>query len=78
MKELSTDKNNAELSMIIKSLIKFIVIDGKQHVKKEEQLPYIRKYIYTLTKAVNGHSSMVNMQNLSKQIENDLRRLTVE
>lgn len=78
MKELSTDKNNAELSRIVKSLIKFIVIDGKEHVKKEDQVLYIRKYIYTLTKSVNGESSMVNMKQLSQQIENDLRKLTVE
>lgn len=78
MKDLSPEKNNAELSMIIKSLIKFIVIDGKEHVKKEEQLQYIRKYVYTLTKSVNGHSSMVNMRKLNKQIEKDLKRLAIE
>lgn len=78
MKDLDLNKNSTELSMIIKSLIKFIVIDGQEHVKKEEQKQYIRKYIYTLTSCINGHSSMINMEKLTKQIESDIQKLLVE
>lgn len=75
IKDLNAHKNSAELSMIIKSLIKFIVIDGQKHVKKDEQILYISKYIYTLSSSLNGHSAMINMKNLTQQIEKDIRKL---
>jgi len=78
MKNVDANKNSAELSRIIRSLIKFIVIDGQQHVKKEEQILYIQKYIYTLSKSINGHTSIVDMNKISQQIEKDLKRITLE
>ena len=78
MTNIDPHKNSAELSRIIRTLIKFIVIDGQQHVKKEEQIPYIQKYIYTLSKSINGHTSIVDMNKISQQIEKDLKRLTLE
>jgi len=78
MKNVDANKNSAELSRIIRSLIKFIVIDGQQHVKKEEQILYIQKYIYSLSKSINGHTSIVDMNKISQQIEKDLKRITLE
>jgi hypothetical protein len=78
MKNVDINKNSAELSLIIRSLIKFIVIDGKQYVNEEKQIPYIQKYIYTLSKSINGHTSIVDMNKISRQIEKDLQRLSLE
>ncbi len=78
MENMDLNKNSAELSLIIRTLIKFIVLDASQHIKKKEQIPYIKKYIFTLSKAMNGHTSIVDMNEVSKQIEQDLKRLTIE
>lgn len=78
MNNIEENKNSQELSLIIRSLIKFIVLDGAKHVSKKERVVYIQKYIYTLSKCVNGQSSIIDMRKISDQIEKDIALLNLE
>lgn len=78
MKNLDSNKNSAELARIIRTLIKFIVIDGAKHVKEKDKASYIQQYIFTLSKSINGHTSIVDMNKISQQIEKDLNRISLE
>ncbi len=62
-----------ELTNIIRSLLHFIVIDGKNHIDKNiNKEKYIKNYLYILSKSINGDSSIVNMKVIHDQIEEDL------
>lgn len=74
--QLNTSTDNTELSKIIKSLISFIVIDSKDFIKEEAQEAYIKKYIYTLTKSMNGANNFVNVNTLWKAVKNDIKLIS--
>jgi len=48
---LDKDISKAELIKIIRSLMSFIVIEGKGFVSGKQKETYIKQYLYTLTKA---------------------------
>ncbi len=72
MKELQKDLNTIELTRIIRSLMHFIVIDGKNFVNETEKKAYIKSYLYTFTKSINGMNDFVNMKVIHDQIEKDI------
>jgi len=74
---LVLDENitKAELIKIIRSLIAFIVIDGKDYVKEELLESFIKQYLFTLSKSMNGGNNFVNVNTLWKSIEKDISYL---
>jgi len=68
---LDENINKVELVKIIRSLISFIVIDGKDFVKEEQKEAYIKKYLYKLSKSMNGANDYVNVNTIWKIVEKD-------
>lgn len=72
MKELQKDIKTIELTRIIRSLMHFIVIEGKDFVSEKDKKAYIKSYLYTFTKSINGMNDFVNMKVIHDQIEDDI------
>lgn len=72
MKELQKDIKTIELTRIIRSLMHFIVIEGKDFVNEKDKKAYIKSYLYTFTKSINGMNDFVNMKMIHDQIEDDI------
>lgn len=72
MKEIQKDIKTIELTRIIRSLMHFIVIEGKKFVSEDEKKAYIKSYLYTLSKSINGMNDYVNMKFIHDQIEKDI------
>lgn len=53
----------------------FIVIDGKDFVKTELKEAYIKQYLYTFSKSLNGANDFVNANTLWKVVEKDVLKL---
>lgn len=73
--ELNETVDHVELSKIIKSLISFIVVDGKKFVTEENRAKYTTEYIYTLTKSMNGDNNFVNFNHIKDVIEQDISNI---
>jgi len=67
-----------ELAKIIRSLISFIVLDGKDLVKDELKEIYIKKYLFTLSKSLNGENKFINVNTIWKLVEKDVSILLNE
>jgi len=61
-----------QLVTIIRSLLSFIIIDGKKLIDHEHRQEYVKRYLYTLSKAMNGVNPLINMNELIAQIEQDI------
>lgn len=72
MKELPQNLNSIELTKIIRSLMQFIVIDGRKFIDEKKKKEYIKSYIYTFSKSINGMNDFVNMKMIHDQIEKDI------
>lgn len=69
---IDKDTNKVELVKIIRYLISFIVIDGKDYIKDELKEDYIKQYLLILSKSMNGVSNYVNINTLYRTIEKDV------
>ena len=61
-----------QLVTIIRSLLSFIIIDGKKFIDPKHEQAYIQKYLYKLSTSVNGISQITDMNKLMAQIEKDI------
>ena len=65
--------HTVELTNIIRSLLKFIVIESKDYIVEETaRKEYIKSYLYLISKSINDASPTINMQTIHDQIEEDL------
>jgi len=72
MKKKINNKEKDELIKIVRSLISFIVIDGKELINEDLKNEYVKKYIFRLSKSMNGINEFVDLNVIQKQIEKDL------
>ncbi|MGB6268187.1 MAG: hypothetical protein WBF67_04180 [Olleya sp.] len=68
---LDQDINKEELVKIIRSLVSFIVLESKTYISEDLKETYIKHYIQTLTKSMNGIHDFVNANNIWKSVEQD-------
>jgi len=61
-----------QLVTIIRSLLSFIIIDGKMFIDPKHEQAYIQKYLYKLSTSMNGISQITDMNKLMAQIEFDI------
>ena len=67
------DLQKVELINIVRSLLKFVVIESKTFfVEDADKKEYIKGYLYMISKSLNGASPIINMQSIHDQIEEDL------
>lgn len=69
---LDKEIDKAELVKIIRSLIVFIVRDGKGFVNEEQMEAYVKQYLLTLSKSMNGINDFVSMNSIWAIVKNDL------
>jgi hypothetical protein len=69
---LDPSNGSKELIKVVRSLLNFIVLEGKEHVEQNKREEYVKKYLFTLTKATNGLSNYVDMDKVKKQILIDI------
>lgn len=62
----------SELKNVIRCLISFIVRDGKELVPKKSREEYVKRYLYRLTKSMNGVNEPVTCAELERYIEEDM------
>jgi hypothetical protein len=63
-----------ELTEIIRTLVSFIIVDGKKFVNENDKKEYISKYLFTLSTAMNGIPSFVDMNKVARIIEEDISK----
>lgn len=62
----------AELRNVVRCLISFIVRDGKELVPENAREEYVKRYLYRLTKSMNGVNEPVTCAELERYIEEDV------
>ncbi|WP_299246959.1 hypothetical protein [uncultured Lacinutrix sp.] len=73
---LDKNINKTELTKIIRTLIAFIIVDGKTFVADEQKEAYIKQYIFTLSKSLNGTNNFINVNTLWETMEKDILNFT--
>ena len=73
---LDKNVNKAELVKIIRSLVAFIVDDGKVFVKDEFKEAYIKQYLFALSKSMNDENNFINVNTLWETMEKDILNYT--
>jgi len=71
--DIDSTSNSRELIKVVRSLMRFIVIESKGYVDRDKSQEYIKHYLFALTKATNGVSNYVNMEKVKEQILVDIQ-----
>lgn len=61
-----------ELRNVVRCLISFIVRDGKDLIPEKSKEEYVKRYLYRLTKSMNGVNEPVTCAELERYIEEDM------
>jgi len=74
MIKISEKISPMELANVIRSLISFIVMEGKEMVEESKKDEYIKHYLYHLSRSMNGVTEIVDIDAVSKVIEKDIKK----
>lgn len=61
-----------ELKKVVRCLISFIVRDGKELVADGSREEYVKRYLYRLSKSMNGVNECITSADLERYIEEDV------
>ncbi|MGY3791409.1 hypothetical protein [uncultured Aquimarina sp.] len=66
----------SDLRKVIRNLITFIVVDGKEYVNDSDKIDYVKSYVMLLAKIINQvdqeeHTSLI--ENISDDIANYIK-----
>lgn len=73
---IQEDLNISDLRKVIRNLITFIVVDGKEYVNDSDKKDYVKSYVMLLAKTINQvdqeeHTSLI--KNISDDIANYIK-----
>ena len=67
-------KGPQELIKVVRSLLRFIILESKEHIELSKREEYVKNYLFTLSKATNGLNNYVDMDKVKKQILIDISK----
>ncbi len=78
LKVLGPSSSSQELTRIVRSLLRFIVLESREYVHIDKREEYVKNYLFLLTKATNGLSNYVDMDKVKEQILLDINHNITE
>lgn len=62
-----------DVQLIVRNLINFIVVEGKEYVKEEEMRDYVSSYIHVLIKTIH----LIEEREMSTTVEDIARDISI-